>query len=379
MAFAGLNPGIREKIGLVFKKAVEVYLTEKFDTWSVSASELTQAEVDKLREQLKWRIAEFSVKLQEARGTFTSDDKLILREQHDIAINITTGIFVGGTGVSGVIFGVLRRLTTLLLVLSISTLTVFGWAILIVLLLAEIGFIANKPIDFKRRMLERIGKRIHDSLRDDIRSPNFSQANLRNLAAFLRVLKERPRSLDKYIYNGLSEESRQVVDSFESIDKIQDHSVSKQIAEDLNRLICSELIYTPERFVEHPLADETQRLLESRPNGETLQMLNRYLLVDAYPDMISPKIKDTINRTLRTQFVQVAHDITAGLYEQIEQMRDQMDATIADLQSTTFSAEQELQRLDTLKSRLVELIGVISQCVYDRTLTLDELRQAINR
>jgi GTP-binding protein EngB required for normal cell division len=378
-ATAALRPAVRDKIGKIVKNVIEEYLRQKFEQWSVTATTITQQEVDKLRTQLQERIDEFVVKLNQARSEFTGDTSVIVQEQREIAVSISTGIFAGGTGLWGIIGGMLRRLTLLLLLLSISTIGLFGWALLIVLIAAEVGIIKSKKNDFKRGMLNLINRRIIKGLRVDLQSDDFSIANLTNLPGLLQQLNQRSTSIDQFIWRRLSPESQSALEQL-SEDKLTNTEYGEEIARrfisDLNHISRAESIHNAERYAGITLPDETQRLLDRAPTGDDLHMLNRYLLVDAYPDFLAPKLKDTVSRTIQAQFVSVAKSITSDLRAEIAQLRLQMDTTIATLQQETFSVERERQRLDRISQKLVELLNAASTITTGRVYTIEDFQIA---
>jgi hypothetical protein len=378
-ATAALRPATRDKIGNVVKTVVEDYLRQKFEQWSATATTITQQEIQELRTQLQGRLAEFVVKLNQARSEFTGDVSTIVQEQREVAVTISTGIFAGGTGLWGIVGGTVRRLTLLLLLLSITTLSLFGWTLLIVLIGAEIGLVSGKKTEFKREMLNRINRRIIKGLRLDLQGEDFSIANLTNLPGILHRLRERPTALDRYIWVKLSPESKNDIEQV-SEDKLANtefgEEVAKNFVKDLNQIARGVCIYTPERYTGISLPDETQRLIARAPTGADLHMLNRYLLIDSYPDFLAPKLKDTVNRTIQAQFVAVSESITADLRAEIQQLRLQMDTTIADLQKETFSVEQESLRLDRISQKLVELLNTASMITTGKVYTIEELQMA---
>jgi WD40 repeat protein len=60
----------------------------------------------------------------------------------------------------------------------------------------------------------------------------------------------------------------------------------RTLADDLNRIIKGESLYSEERFKGVKLAPEVQPLLDKKPNGEELARLNRLLLERAYPEQL---------------------------------------------------------------------------------------------
>jgi CIC family chloride channel protein len=59
------------------------------------------------------------------------------------------------------------------------------------------------------------------------------------------------------------------------------------LADDLNRVIRSGLLYEPQRFTNVTLSAKTTRLLEQKPQGLDLVRLNRKLLLEVYPQEVS--------------------------------------------------------------------------------------------
>jgi GTP-binding protein EngB required for normal cell division/uncharacterized Fe-S cluster-containing radical SAM superfamily protein len=378
VALGGLSPDRRKKIEDSATKTIERYVKKGFENWSDNATEIIREDVDELDKKLTVRIKEFVLKLSEARKEFSGDETVYPKETQDITINITTSIFGGGVGLMGMVMGTIRRVALIFLVLSISYLTPLGWAILIGLLLYELVLIVRQPEKLKRELLNQLGRRLHENLRNDLRLDDITSANFIKFVDFLKLLKLHKSSLDQFIWKNLSDETKSNINKFKPGDNVEESKKGIEIADklsaDLTRITrMQSVIYNEKRFTGISLPDETKRLLETNPTGKELALLNRHLLVDAYPDYLAPKLRDLIQRSVKSEFVKVSDNLTTDLYAQINQLRSQMDATVEDMKKEQFSAEQEQVRLDQVDDKLLELYNEIRQASGFSTVTRDEL------
>lgn len=371
VALAGFNNDRKQKIVSAVRKTVESYLHARFIEWSNEAVDTVREDIDKLKDRLATRIDEFELSLANARAEFSGETEIIPYEDHQMTIAKTTTIWVGGTGLMGIIGGTVRRLVTLLLLFSISTMGAFGFALFVVMLLAEIGIISDQEPALKRDMLRKIVARIQNGLDRDLRTNEITTASFIDLSGLLEILKKRARPLDLFIWKNLSDETRIRIDKFKHFESTVDTKRSEEIAEllavDLTQIVCGQNLYTDERFEQIKLSDETIRLLKINPSGSELELLNRFLIVDAYPDYLSPKLRDLIYRGVKTQFLSVSSDITGSVRIQIDQLREQMDTTITNLTTKTFSVENEKHRLDDVAAKILELLNQASQIAGQRT------------
>jgi len=117
-------------------------------------------------------------------------------------------------------------------------------------------------------------------------SPIFSVNDLVDTEGFANKLKH-PAPTDRvsqYLRTQLSPETEKLLSKYEGGMNSQ---LQQALVGDLNRIIRSDSIYTPERFAGVKLSPETARLLGEQPQGPDLIRLNRMLLGDAYPRELS--------------------------------------------------------------------------------------------
>ncbi len=380
VALSGLSRERREKIGRTAKKAIEKYVRGKFEIWSEQATTLINKDVDALREELKERVTEFAVRLNEIRREFSGEEAIYGSETQELGVKITTTIFAGGTGWEGILGGTLRRLMLVILVMSIGTLTPIGWALLVILFIVDARRITKSEKEFKEKLLERMIEKVQENLRSDLMSQDFSPANFTRLAEFLSLLKDHKNPLDLFIWRHLSDETKKQIEKFRKPDKAEESpaldEIAKLLATDLTEITKTQHLYLEKRlFNGINLPDETARLRDAMLSNESLQksdlppgdevgneigQLNRYMIVDAYADFLAPKVNDVIQRNVKAQFVKVSNDLTTELKAQIDQIRAQIDATIEEMKQEEFSVEQEKIRLDRIAEKLFEILNIIS-------------------
>ena len=113
----------------------------------------------------------------------------------------------------------------------------------------------------------------------EIRYPAFSMDDLVELPSFAAKLQET-NPLAEYLRGQLSVETQNLLSRYGGG---SDPELKEALVKDLNRIVFGPSIYEADRFGEVKRRQETQALLDSRPEGEDLARLNRLLLEDAYP------------------------------------------------------------------------------------------------
>lgn len=383
VALGGFDKIRRKKISEIVHKTIERYVKQKFENWSAQATEIIREDVDELRQKLSARIDEFVFKLSEARREFSGDETVYPRETQDLAISISTKIFFGGAGLMGVLMGTVRRAFLIWLLIGIAYLSPFGWVILIGGLLYDLFTASFQGEKLKREMLDRLGKQLHKNLRNELRTDDLTPAVFARFVDFLNILKTHQKPLDRFIWENLSGETISAIKKFKP-DKIAEDSkqvendskkaseIAQMLATDLTRLT-HQTLYNQKLFNGIELPDETKHLLETDPKGKELALLNRYLLVAAYPDHLASKLRDVVYRDVKAEFVKVSNNLTANLSAEIDQQRNQMDATIKDMKETQFSAKQEQERLDWVGEQVLQSFNKIRKIAGYQDLTLNAL------
>ena len=107
-------------------------------------------------------------------------------------------------------------------------------------------------------------------------------ADLGNFQSFTQQLNEQKDPVSVYIFNNLPQSTQQSLKQNAASD-----DVKTALAQDLNKLINGPSIYDQQRFSGVKLEQTTTDLLSSNPKGQSLVLLNRVLLEDAYPGEIN--------------------------------------------------------------------------------------------
>lgn len=113
----------------------------------------------------------------------------------------------------------------------------------------------------------------------------ISDSNLIDVSSLAGKLEKRADPLSSYLWDQLSDGTREKINSFEATKGDAD-SLRKALASDLNWIIRGPSIFTDERFKDVKLNSETRQLLGSNAKRDELARLNQLLLASAYPNEI---------------------------------------------------------------------------------------------
>ena len=117
----------------------------------------------------------------------------------------------------------------------------------------------------------------------------LQDGDLRNPAGIAVELKDGRTPLDEYLRSKLSpetlaktEETRKLLEEFVAkSDSVA--GLPQSLMHDLNLVIASEPLYSPERFAGIAIPNRLRRMIDANPAGKRLAELNRRLLEVAYP------------------------------------------------------------------------------------------------
>ncbi len=113
---------------------------------------------------------------------------------------------------------------------------------------------------------------------EEVGSFDFTVSDIFDLPAFVGKLRETTR-LSKYIVGRLTGETRMLLARYQGG---LDEPLQEGLVQDLNAIIAGPSIYDETRFRDIELRQETRELLNTDPQGEELERLNRTLLEDAF-------------------------------------------------------------------------------------------------
>ncbi|HEY4417333.1 MAG TPA: sugar MFS transporter [Verrucomicrobiae bacterium] len=116
------------------------------------------------------------------------------------------------------------------------------------------------------------------------RSSIIAPDDFRNFPALTQTLAQQKDAVSVFIYNGLSEPTRQLLSQGGSGNT---EALKKDLADDLNKIAKGPSIYDEQRFAGVKLADTTKELLKSKTEDKAVAQLNLCLLQDAYAGEIS--------------------------------------------------------------------------------------------
>jgi hypothetical protein len=102
---------------------------------------------------------------------------------------------------------------------------------------------------------------------------------------FADQIKAATDSISVYLKGRLSSETLTVLSNFDASSNPEPFQTL--LIQDLNTIIEGASIYETQRFAGVSLRTQTRQLLEQNPDGDAIQRLNRLLLEDAYPSLLS--------------------------------------------------------------------------------------------
>lgn len=117
----------------------------------------------------------------------------------------------------------------------------------------------------------------------ELRPALFHEASFKNIESLIEKLKNGHTHLDKEIYEKLSPLTRQMIEESVS-ESSAPPELREALAEDLNKMLDAECLYVGEHLQEGD--GRVAQLLRQSHQGESLVLLNRWLLEEAFPDEI---------------------------------------------------------------------------------------------
>jgi len=137
----------------------------------------------------------------------------------------------------------------------------------------------------------------------ELRSERFDRNSFSDFESFVRALN-RPAQEDLFSIDLRKKLSPQTIQLLDDHIDGQDPAdgLTDALIDDLNQLLYTDSLYDHQRFPQQNLSDKTKDLLARPPLGESLVLLNRWLLDDAYPSAIKrrepPHLLHVINIAL---------------------------------------------------------------------------------
>ncbi len=133
------------------------------------------------------------------------------------------------------------------------------------------------------------GKSLKGWIQSENSETSFSGSDIVNLASLAQAIAAKQSGVASFINDQLDETTRSTLSAFASSSQADDKAVRSALAKALNKIVASPLIYDKARFMSVHLRPQTAKLLHQNPQGRQLAVLNRMLLVDAFPaDLASP-------------------------------------------------------------------------------------------
>lgn len=119
----------------------------------------------------------------------------------------------------------------------------------------------------------------------------LARSDLINAAGLVTQLQNAVDPLSHFLREQFSPGMRQQVEAWSPSSPVSE-ALKTALVSELNRLLQGHSLYTPERFADVPLSEETRRLAE-QTSGTGATRLNRRLLDEAYPDTIAESLPDS--------------------------------------------------------------------------------------
>ena len=119
-------------------------------------------------------------------------------------------------------------------------------------------------------------------LQGEYGAPTFSTKDISNLESFADKLKrpDQEDGVSRYLATQLAPATLNLLSNYTGNTNLK---LQQALAMDVNRVIQSGPLYTPQRFTNVKLTTKTTRMLERKPQGLDQVRLNRKLLLEVYP------------------------------------------------------------------------------------------------
>ncbi|MCO5051904.1 MAG: MFS transporter [Verrucomicrobiae bacterium] len=114
----------------------------------------------------------------------------------------------------------------------------------------------------------------------------FSANDFKDLPSLAHRLSDKSDALSAFLTANLSPATTEALNEFQS-GTTGAAALRVALTQDLNSLVLKEQLYTPERFAGVTLSDPTRELLVSASESRRSARLNRLLLAEAYPEVLT--------------------------------------------------------------------------------------------
>jgi 3-keto-disaccharide hydrolase len=130
------------------------------------------------------------------------------------------------------------------------------------------------------------GKTLNGWIDAENGAANFDGGSVTDLPAFARKLTDKPDAVSAYLAGQLDDTEKANLASL-SPTNANAKAVKSALVKSLNSIISGTCIYDESRFQNVQLRAETRELLGKNPQGQELARLNKILIEDAYPGILS--------------------------------------------------------------------------------------------
>jgi hypothetical protein len=118
------------------------------------------------------------------------------------------------------------------------------------------------------------------------RAALFQPADIKLPKKLAVKLRDGQDPVSAFLSSQFRPETRELLKAYKETPGSSDQLVGAMVSE-LNRLLSGPSLFTKDRFSNIDLSDETEELSDSNPQGPALLALNRALLAEAYPSLVS--------------------------------------------------------------------------------------------
>ena len=154
----------------------------------------------------------------------------------------------------------------------------------------DMSEILGKSIIYKKRA-DLTSMEILRSIRGSVL---FVPSDFMDLDGLIRLLRQPEDGLSEWICAHLSASTLNLLDLYDGTEKSREW-LRHVLLTDLNSLICGPLFYDPVAFADVQLTGSTKERLAQNPHGESLMLVNRMFLDDAYPAYIARNLISELN------------------------------------------------------------------------------------
>jgi hypothetical protein len=277
--FTALLPGAALTGSQAIESTVRRYLDQLLDVWQQQANQIVRAHIQDVEQQIAedWHV---NLDLQGAALRIQAE---VEPDERAIALRRLSGMLLGGEEWIG---ASLRRigLVTVSLLLPVVLLRL---ASLVTLIVTESRNINEQRERFNAELRDVIERAAREYLSESSSISVIRPVSLLDLPRLRAVLSDAATPLARHLHDQLAPRAQSQLNQL----------TAEELCTELNVICDGPLLYTPDRFASVALSEDVREALEADQGAQTPEQaarLNRLLLADAYPSLITRSVRDQL-------------------------------------------------------------------------------------